>query len=507
MSNSKLVDYIRISPNRNSPRTHTIDRITPHCYVGQASVESMGNWLCSTNAQASCNYGIGYDGRVGMFVEEKDRSWCSSSGANDHRAITIECASASAHPYAINDKVYNKLIDLMVDICKRYNKKKLLWLKDRNKTLSYEPKSDEMIITVHRWFANKACPGDYIYERLDKIANTVTARLQGISDDEVTVDTVWYRVRKSWSDRNSQLGAYEVLENAKKNCPPGYSVFNMDGVAVYTVPIETIDSVIGVPTSKREFINAVSKIAMTLYKETNILPSVVIAQCCLETGYGIGTDALKLVQHNNLLGMKSELLNSTWKAYSVWNGKSIVKVTPEVINGKTIYKEDSFRVYTDYENCIRDYEMFLLHVTSGGQYKYRKIIAMTDPKDVITAISKGGYATDPSYITKVLKIISDNDLTKYDKEVGVENKEPQIEVHSKEESFDGYYRVQLGNYKKKTNAEKKAKSIREKGFDCTVKQNNDIYYIQIGAYKIKENAVNKLKEVKAAGFTKAVVIP
>ena len=91
-TNSPLVDFTRISPNKSSPRANDITRITPHCYVGQASVESMGAWFVQENAQCSSNYGIGSDGRVGMFVQERDRSWCSSSRDNDNRAVTIECA-------------------------------------------------------------------------------------------------------------------------------------------------------------------------------------------------------------------------------------------------------------------------------------------------------------------------------------------------------------------------------------------------------------------------------
>jgi len=130
-----------------------------------------------TSRQASCNYGIGPDGRVGMYVEEKNRSWCSSSNANDQRAITIECASDTFHPYAMNDKVYATLITLCTDICRRNGKKKLLWFADKNKSLNYIPAADEMVLTVHRWFANKSCPGDWLYSRLGDVAAKVTANL------------------------------------------------------------------------------------------------------------------------------------------------------------------------------------------------------------------------------------------------------------------------------------------------------------------------------------------
>ena len=157
MSNSSLVSYTKISPNRNTPRNHKIDTITIHCYVGQASVESMGAWFGKSSAQASCNYGIGSDGRIGMFVEEKDRSWCSSSSSNDNRAITIECASDRTDPYAINDKVYKSLIKLCADICKRNGIKELKWRADK----SLIGQVDKQNMTVHRWFKNKACVPTY----------------------------------------------------------------------------------------------------------------------------------------------------------------------------------------------------------------------------------------------------------------------------------------------------------------------------------------------------------
>ena len=235
-TNSSLVSYTKLSPNHSGLRTHSIDRITPHCVVGQCSVETLGNIFLPTSRQASCNYGIGVDGRVGMYVEEKNRSWCSSSSANDQRAVTIECASDTTEPYAFKDVVYQTLIKLCVDICKRNGKKKLLWLGDKDKTLSYEPKSDEMVLTVHRWFANKSCPGSWMYARMGDLAAKVTAQLGGSSSDSGTSTTQLYRVRKTWSDSKSQKGAYKILSNAKKcaDANPGYSVFDNNGVNIYT---------------------------------------------------------------------------------------------------------------------------------------------------------------------------------------------------------------------------------------------------------------------------------
>lgn len=174
MSNSSLVSYTKISPNKTSPRNHKIDTITIHCVVGQVTVETLGNIFATPDRKASSNYGVGKDGRIGMYVEEKDRSWCSSNRANDERAITIEVASDTKHPYAVTEAAYKGLIDLLVDICKRNDIKELKWKADK----SLIGKPEEQNMTVHRWFANKSCPGDYLYERHGKIAEEVNARLR-----------------------------------------------------------------------------------------------------------------------------------------------------------------------------------------------------------------------------------------------------------------------------------------------------------------------------------------
>lgn len=175
MSNSKLVSYTKISPNKTNPRNHAIDTITIHCMAGNCSVETCGNIFQPTSRQASSNYGIGSDGRIGMYVEEKDRSWCSSSGANDNRAVTIEVANdgGAETGWHVSDKAYNALIDLCTDICKRNGIKELKWKGD--KSLIGQVSKQNM--TVHRWFAAKSCPGDYLYSLHGKIAAEVNKRL------------------------------------------------------------------------------------------------------------------------------------------------------------------------------------------------------------------------------------------------------------------------------------------------------------------------------------------
>lgn len=205
MSNSSLVNCTVKSPNHSGARTHTIDRITPHCVVGQLKAENIGHCF-PAGSNASCNYAIGYDGRVCLVVDEWNRSWCSSSKANDQRAVTIECASDKTHPYAMTDAVFDKLIDLCVDICKRNNKSVLLWFGDKNKTLNYTPKSNEMVLTVHRWFYDTACPGDWLMNRMEELANRVTAKLKPAVSIKPAESTALYRV---------QVGAYKVRKNAE----------------------------------------------------------------------------------------------------------------------------------------------------------------------------------------------------------------------------------------------------------------------------------------------------
>lgn len=168
-TNSNLVDYIKLSPNNSGERNHIIDTITIHCVVGQVSVEALGETFYKKSRKASSNYGIGTDGRIGLYVEEKNRSWCSSSTSNDNRAITIEVASDTIPPYIVNDKAYVSLIKLLADICLRNNIKQLLWKADK-KLIG---QIDKQNMTVHRWFANKSCPGDYLYNKHTEIANEV----------------------------------------------------------------------------------------------------------------------------------------------------------------------------------------------------------------------------------------------------------------------------------------------------------------------------------------------
>lgn len=407
MSNSSLISYTRISPNKTSPRNHEIDTVTVHCYVGQVSVEDMADWLCNPEAGASANYGIGSDGRIGLFVDEGDRSWCSSNKANDHRAITIECASDKTHPYAINDKVYASLINLLVDICKRNGIDALRWQADK----SLIGQVGKQNMTVHRWFAAKACPGDYLYSRHGQIAAEVNAQLKGESGADAGTGDKWYRVRKSWEDSDSQLGAYEILENAIADCPPGYSVYDENGKVVYTAKSKGFQASSLKGLTEAERIAKIAPLYVESAKTTGMLPSVGIAQFCLESGYGT-TDLAEFA--NNLHGMKCSLSGNTWDG-SVWDGKSKYgKYSPEVENGVTVQRYSEFRKYPCCEDSITDRAAYFANAMNGSKKRYPGIVGETNYRKAVQIIKDGAYATDPNYVSKLCNLIERWDLAQYD---------------------------------------------------------------------------------------------
>ena len=203
MANSPLVSVRKLSPNCTKPRNHAIDRLTPHHTAGVLSVESALDWFSKESTQASCNYVIGNDGRIGLCVNECDRPWTSSSRANDNRAITFEVVNAATGGvWPVSYKAFDSLVALCVDICKRYGKKKLLWIPDKDKALAYEPKADEMLLTMHKWFANTNCPGEYLGGRFPELAERVTNEL---NKSEEVVKQPWYIKDGTWA-KAKELG-------------------------------------------------------------------------------------------------------------------------------------------------------------------------------------------------------------------------------------------------------------------------------------------------------------
>lgn len=248
MSNSPLVSYTKISPNSNNPRNKPITKITIHHMAGNLSIESCGNIFAKASRKASSNYGIGSDGRIGMYVEEKNRSWCSSSAANDNQAITIEVANDGGAPnWHVSDKALASLIDLCTDICRRNGIVRLNFTGDASGNL-----------TQHNYFAATACPGPYLKSKFQYIADEVNKRL----------------------NQGSTIQNGTGLQATSLKSMPEADIVAKVG------PLFTADQ-----------------------KKTGVLASVSMAQFILESSYGKSELAQNA---NNCFGMKSRLSGNTW---------------------------------------------------------------------------------------------------------------------------------------------------------------------------------------------------
>ena len=241
MSNSPLATYTRITKNKTSPRNHAIDTITIHCIVGQWTAKQGCDYFATTDRQCSANYVVGKDGSIGLSVDEKDRSWCSSNGTNDNRAITIEVASDTTHPYAVTAKAYAALLDLVTDICKRNGIKKLVWSTNKNDRVNHRNGCN---MTVHRDFANKACPGEYLYSRHGEIAAEVNRRLQGASNGGGVVVTPPAAEKPTGGTTGATVTPYHVRVkitnlNIRKGPGTNYGATGYTQPGIYTIVAES----------------------------------------------------------------------------------------------------------------------------------------------------------------------------------------------------------------------------------------------------------------------------
>ena len=430
-TNSSLVSYTRISPNRNSPRNHSIDTISIHCYVGQVSVEDMGAWFANIGAQASSNYGIGSDGRIGLFVSECDRSWCTSSRDNDNRAITIERASDRTDPYAVNDQVYESLIKLLVDICKRNHIKQLLWKGDKNLI----GQVDKQNMTVHRWFANKACPGDYLYNRHGDIARRVNEKLGVVSKS----NQVAQKIAETKESDNAQI-IWNYFINKGLN---EYAVAGLMG----NIRAESALSPINMQDSfekKLGYTDASYTKAVDDGSYTNF-----VRDGC---GYGLaqwtfwsrkqGLLDFAKARRTSIgdLGMQLDYLWTELQGY-----KYLCNTLANAIS----VREASNAVLTEFEKPADMGESVQNLRANYGQVYYNQF--------------------------------------------------------AKKEDVPCLYHIQVGAYSRKTNANKKLKTLEAAGFSGIIKKVKDVYKVQAGAFAVKTNAIAELEKLKAAGFKDAFI--
>lgn len=424
----------------NSMQLHTIG-------TAQNSAASLASYWNQPGIQACVHYCIDaeQDGLVLQFLPDNRRSW-ADGGMGNNNSITVELMESDYMKYTsgANYTVTNEA-KFKADVTRAYNTA-VQFFAQKCKQYGWNPQ-EKMSNGLHRVYSHDEgrrlglstahVDPTHIWNRygwtMDRFRADVVKAMNGVVVTAPSTTTHLYRIRKSWEDSASQIGAYQILDNAKEHCPAGYNVYDENGKLVWTnvdaVSSPAVQGAYGAPQSKEDYIAKVGSICQKLERETGILACVVAAQCCLETGFGLGADSTELVKRNNLLGMKTDLINNTWKDYTVWNGQSFTKRTPEYYNGKLTYINDSFRVYKDYENCIRDYEMFLLHVQNNKGYKYASVAGMTDPAKVIHKIRIGtgtdakpeGYCTDPNYETKILSLIKEYNLERFNAKKEVAN--------------------------------------------------------------------------------------
>lgn len=438
--NSPLATSRIISPNKTSPRNHAIDRITIHHMAWvMATSKQCGESFKSASRQASSNYGIGYDGDIAIYVDEKDRSWCSSSASNDNRAVTIEVANSKGAPnWEVSDRSYKALLNLVTDICTRNGKNKIIWFGDKNKSLSYSPKSNEMLMTVHRWFSSTACPGPYLYSKMQNIADEVNKRLQKTSEsleskpdtkvDESVDKQIWdFLKAKGLNDfavagimgnlrAESALSPINLQNSFEKKL--GYND------ATYTQAVDN-----GVYNN---FVNdgAGYGLAQWTYhsRKANLLAYA------KDKGVSIGN-----------LQMQLEFLWKEMQNYTTMN--------MELKSAKTI-KDASDSFLFRFERPANQ--------GSGVQ------------------IARANYAKEF-----------------YDKFSGTKAKSTdKVKL----------YKVQVGAFRDKSNADKRIAYLAKIGISAIIKTAGNYYKVQAGAFSSKENADSLLNKVKNAGFEDAYII-
>lgn len=358
MSNSALVSLTRTSPNKTSPRNHKIDTITIHCVVGQLTPESIGAGFADPARKASSNYGVGCDGRIGLYVDECDRSWCTGgvdgngkpirvngiSGAdNDHRAITIEVASDTTYPYAVRPAAYEALIKLCADICRRNGIDELCW--ENDKTLVGKPERQNM--TVHRWFCYTECPGEWLYSRMGQIADDVNAILT--------------------EDKTAGTQATELAS-----------------------------------LSTDDFIKKVGPMVRDDAEKSGIRASVTMAQMILESGWAKG-ELPKMA--NNMFSMHAQLSGNSWPG-SAWDGT----IYNMPIGGRT----EQWRKYSSVEQSIADHSAYLLGAKVGNRLRYDGLTAAKSCREAAKILKDNGYATDAGYVDKLCNLIERYRLDEFD---------------------------------------------------------------------------------------------
>ena len=455
MSFSKLATVFVASPNRNKPRANKVIYFTPHCMVGQMTAKRCGELFAKSSYQASSNYGIGTNGEIAGYVDEEDRSWCTSSAWNDNRAITVECASDTKHPYAMNDKVWNSLIDLAVDICQRYGKTKMLWFNDKKTTLNYKPKDNEMVITVHRWFAAKACPGDWLYKRLGKFADHVNDRLKtglaGESAPKVDEKPNTDPIITDLVDNNSEDARAAIIWN----------FFNSVGLNDY----------------------AIAGLMGNLYCESALRPNNL--QNSFEKKLGM-TDKSYTTAVNNKTYSSSKFIHDGagygLAQWTFWSRKQALLYFAQ----KRSTSIDSLVMQLDFlweELKAYDHVMKVLSKANSIKEASNVVLREYERPAVVVKNDKAG-------ITKALNARTAAGKEFFDKFA--------IKSTASEKKSDGYY-VQYGAFSSNNNAKKRLYNVQSKGLEGQIVKLDGYYRVIDGYFDVSE-ANSVAKKARAAGY-------
>lgn len=469
-------------------------------YWNQPGVSACTTYICDADVS----------GRVYQLLPEDYYSW-ADAGYGNRNLITIEIAESDFIKYTgganytvTNEenfkrdifRGYDTAVQLCAEICKRHKwnpKAKLpsgLYLISSHDEGRRAGLSSAHVDPTHVW-------GRFGLS-MDTFRQAVVNAMNGKVDDDDIVTTTWFRVRKSWKDVDSQLGAYVQVENAKKACPYGYSVFNEAGEVVYsnkTKPAGTqAKGFEGISEGK-----AAEKILNLIYAvdESGILFSVTAAQMILESGY-VKTTLAKSA--NNCFGMKKILSDNTWE--SVWDGKSTVKIDTQEWDGKKmITVKADFRKYPCIEDSIKDHSAYLLGAMDGNKKRYEGLLKCKNYLEAITLIKNGHYATDPDYISKICSIIQRYNLDRYDKEIA-----PKEEASAKKP----LYEIRLGLFKSKKNATALVTQVQNTGFHAAVEKHGSRYRVVSRRKKDgkpfakKSTAVKRCEKLHDANFAAIV---
>lgn len=502
--------------NHSSGNIGRIKYLVIH-YVGAlGDAKNNCQYYASGYIGASAHYYVGFNGDIWQSVEDKNIAW--SVGAPSYK-----------HPYCRNSNSLN------IEMCVRKKSTKTMNATDKDWYFEDATYKNAVLLAAelltkynipfnnmirHYDVTGKWCPAPFCENNTKYTWESFKADVKKVLNGKeiVVEDPQIYRIRLTWKNEKSQLGAYEVLQNAKNACPAGYKVFDKDGKVVFENKNKTAT---GGKTQWTEFKGLTEKqaaekillLAKADSERSGILPSVTAAQMILESGY-VTTE---LSKYNNCFGMKTMLSGNTW-ANSTWDGVSKVNIrTPEeYTKGVITYIYADFRKYPCIEDSVGDHSAYLLGAKNGSALRYAGLTKCKNYREAITLIKKGEYATDSQYVDKICNIIERYNLARYDNAMAntvapsqTSEKPPQIDSKpvSKEIPTNASkveYRVQCGSYSDINNARRMVALMKSKKFDASL-ENYGTWIAQAGRFFDKSRADALAKKLDDADLPWAVI--